>query len=48
MISDGRTRGGGHPAYWIGGGAWLALQLGRIPFSKTTQWHAAADWLLGF
>jgi hypothetical protein len=48
MIYDWRTRGRVHPAYWIGGGAWLALQLGRIPFSKTTQWHAAADWLLGF
>ena len=48
MIHDWRTRGRVHPAYWIGGGAWLAIQLGRIPYSKTTQWQAAADWLLGF
>ena len=48
MIHDWRTRGRVHPAYWIGGGAWLAIQLGRIPYSKTSQWHAAADWLLRF
>lgn len=48
MIHDWRTRGRVHPAYWIGGGTWLAIQLGRIPLSKTPQWHAVADWLLGF
>ncbi len=48
MIRDWRTRGAPHPVYWIGGGLWLAIQLGRIPFSKTPQWHAVADWLLGF
>lgn len=48
MIYDWRTRGRVHPVYWVGGGAWLAIQLGRIPFSKTPQWQAAADWLLGF
>jgi uncharacterized membrane protein YozB (DUF420 family) len=48
MIHDRRTQGRVHPVYWIAGGTWLAIQLGRIPFSKTTQWHAAADWLLSF
>ena len=48
MVHDWRTRGRVHPAYWIGGGIWLAIQLGRIPFSKTPQWQAIADWLLGF
>jgi uncharacterized membrane protein YozB (DUF420 family) len=48
MIHDWRVRGRVHPAYWIGGGAWLAVQLGRIPISKTAQWQAVADWLLRF
>jgi len=48
MIHDWRTHGRVHPAYWIGGGAWLAIQLGRIPLSKTPQWQAVADWLLAF
>ena len=48
IIHDWRTRGRVHPAYWIGGGALLAIQLGRIPVSKTPQWQAVADWLLGF
>lgn len=48
MIHDWRTRGRVHPAYWIGGGTWLAIQLGRIPFSRTPQWQAVADWLCAF
>lgn len=48
MIHDRRTRGRVHPAYWIGGGAWLAVQVGRIPLSKTPQWQAVVEWLLAF
>jgi hypothetical protein len=48
MIRDWRTRGSPHAAWWIGGGLWIAIQLGRVPFSKTPQWQAVADWLLGF
>lgn len=45
---DWRKRGRPHPAYWVAGGAWLAIQLLRIPFSKTQAWHACADALLAF
>ncbi|HXV40101.1 MAG TPA: hypothetical protein VD701_03955 [Steroidobacteraceae bacterium] len=48
MVHDRRARGRVHPAYWIGGGAWLAVQLGRIPLSKTPMWQAIVDWLLAF
>lgn len=48
MVHDRRTQGRVHPAYWIAGGTWLAIQLGRIPFSRTPAWQAVVDWLLGF
>ena len=48
MIHDRRTQGRVHPVYWIAGGTWLAIQLGRIPFSRTPAWQAVVDWLLGF
>jgi hypothetical protein len=48
MIHDWRTRGRPHPVYLIGGGIWLAVQFGRIPFSHTPQWRAIAEWFLGF
>lgn len=48
MIHDRRTRGRVHPAYWIAGGAWLAIQLARIPLSRTPLWQAVVDWLLAF
>ncbi|HEY7741024.1 MAG TPA: hypothetical protein VIB01_10470, partial [Steroidobacteraceae bacterium] len=48
MIRDWRTLGRVHLAYWIGGGLWVAIQFGRIPFSKTPEWHAFANWLLTF
>lgn len=48
MVHDKRRRGRVHAVYWIAGGALLAIQLGRIPFSRTPQWQAVADWLLGF
>lgn len=40
MIHDRRTNGRVHPAYWIAGGALLAVQLARIPFSRTDTWVA--------
>jgi hypothetical protein len=48
MVHDRLRHGRVHAVYWIGGGIWLAIQLGRIPFSRTPQWQAAVDWLLGF
>lgn len=48
MIHDRRTQGRVHPTYWIAGGIWLAIQLGRVPFSRTPAWQAVVDWLLGF
>lgn len=48
IIHDWRTRGRPHPVYLVGGGLWLAIQFGRIPISKTPQWHAVADWLATF
>lgn len=48
IVYDWRTRGRPHPVYLIGGGLWLAIQLGRIPISKTPQWHVIAKWLAAF
>jgi hypothetical protein len=48
MIHDWRTRGRPHPVYLVGGGLWLVVQLGRIPFSHTPQWRLIAEWFLGF
>jgi len=48
MIYDWRTRGRPHPVYLIGGGLWLIVQMGRIPFSHTPLWRAVAEWFLGF
>jgi hypothetical protein len=48
MVHDWRSRRRPHPVYLIGGGLWLLVQLGRIPFSHTPQWRAVAEWLLGF
>lgn len=46
MIHDRRTRGRVHPAYWVAGGALLAVQLLRVPLSATTAWMRATDWLV--
>ena len=46
MIHDRRTRGRVHPAYWAAGGALLAVQLLRVPFSTTTGWMRVTDWLV--
>jgi hypothetical protein len=48
MVHDKRRRGRVHAVYWIAGGTWLAIQLGRVPFSRTPQWQAVVDWLLSF
>jgi hypothetical protein len=48
ILYDMRTRGRPHPAYLIGGGVILAVQLLRIPLSDTPGWYAIADWLARF
>jgi hypothetical protein len=46
MIHDRRTRGHVHPAYWIAGGAVIAVQLLRVPLSTTHAWASAVQWLV--
>ncbi len=46
MIHDRRTRGHVHPAYWIAGGAVLAIQVLRVPLSTTHAWATVVNWLL--
>jgi hypothetical protein len=46
MIHDKRTRGCVHPAYWIGGGCVVAVQLLRVPLSATSGWARVTDWLV--
>lgn len=48
VIHDMRTRGRPHPAYLIGGGLMLAVQLLRGPVSTTPWWYAVADFLARF
>jgi hypothetical protein len=48
MIHDKRTRGNVHPAYWIGGGVVLAVQILVAPLSETAGWLMVTDWLLAF
>jgi hypothetical protein len=48
MSYDWRRRGRVHPAYLIGGGIILAVQLLRAPLSTTRWWYAIADFLAGF
>ena len=45
MVYDKKTRGSIHRAYWIAGGALVALQVLRIPLSHTATWMAIADWM---
>jgi hypothetical protein len=45
MVYDRITRGRVHPAYWWGGGALLASQIGRLAISGTGAWLAFATWL---
>jgi hypothetical protein len=46
MIYDWRTRGRPHPAYLVGGGGLLVLQLLREPISTTQAWTSIAAWLM--
>jgi hypothetical protein len=48
ILYDMRKRGRPHPAYLIGGGVILAVQLLRIPLCSTPGWYAIADWLSRF
>lgn len=48
IIYDWLTRGRPHPAYLIGGGILLAVQLLRVPLSATPGWGAIADFLGSF
>lgn len=47
IVFDWRTRGRPHPAYLTAGGALLAVQVLRVPFSGTQMWHGIATWLIG-
>jgi hypothetical protein len=46
MIHDRRTNGRVHPAYWVAGGALVALQVLRVPISTTAAWTQMANWLV--
>ena len=46
IVYDWRTRGRPHPAYLIGGGVVVAVQLLFVPLSATAAWHAIAERLL--
>ncbi|MEO7962788.1 MAG: hypothetical protein ABIT38_02650 [Gemmatimonadaceae bacterium] len=46
MLYDWRTRGRPHPAYVIGGGITLAVQLLKVPLSTTAAWRATVHGLL--
>jgi hypothetical protein len=46
MIHDRRTRGQVHRVYWIAGAAVLAVQVLRVPLSKTHAWSVIAQWVL--
>jgi hypothetical protein len=46
MIHDRRTRGQVHRVYWIAGAAVLAVQVLRVPVSKTHAWSVIAQWVL--
>jgi hypothetical protein len=42
IIYDWRTRGRPHPAYLIGGGILLAIQLSAVPISASATWQSIA------
>ncbi len=46
MIHDKRTRGRVHRAYWIAGGALVAVQVLRVPLSATRAWSRVAELLV--
>jgi hypothetical protein len=48
IVYDWRNRGRPHPAYLIGGGAVVGLELLSTPLSATPQWLSIADYFAGF
>jgi hypothetical protein len=46
MVRDGRRLGWPHPAYLVSGACLVAVQLARIPISRTAMWHGFTTWLL--
>ncbi|APV52215.1 hypothetical protein BWI17_00260 [Betaproteobacteria bacterium GR16-43] len=46
MLYDKKTRGSVHPAYWIGGGVVLFMQLIRIPLGPSSAWMSLTNWLV--
>lgn len=46
ILYDWRTRGRPHPAYLLGGGAIVALELLEAPISHTLVWHGIAGWIV--
>jgi hypothetical protein len=46
ILYDWRTRGRPHPAYLLGGGAIVALELLEAPISHTLVWHGLAGWIV--
>jgi hypothetical protein len=48
MVYDWRRRGRPHPAYVIALAGLVAVQLGRVPLSGSSMWHAVTTWLLAF
>ena len=45
IVHDWRKRGRPHPAYLIGGGILLAVQLLVVPISTTATWMVIAKWV---
>ena len=46
ILYDWRTRGRPHPAYLLGGGAVVLLELLEAPISHTMAWHGIAGWIV--
>lgn len=46
ILYDWRTRGRPHPAFLLGGGAVVALELLEAPISHTMAWHNIANWIV--
>jgi hypothetical protein len=46
LARDWRRVGRPHPAYLWSAACLVAMQLGRIPVSRTVMWHGFTSWLL--
>ena len=42
---DARTRGKPHPAYLVGGGCILAVQIAVLVLRSTSHWYGFTSWL---